>query len=322
MTDVIGFGLTNIDLVAEVEEKFLAQFGIGKGLERHLSDLEFGRMRAALDRFDALPGGCLGNTLCGLAAMGVDTRFYGKVGADEFESLYRTSFRDYMVAFDVEAADGESPQCAVLVTPDGERSFAQTEGTGFLLSEDDVDWDEAARARILYAEIYACAFGGNTRFFERLCDTARANGIPLYIKVIDRDYGAKYRALLHRHAAEGSISLIVGNADNLPVLVNEDSAAHIREGFLNWPCDIVMTAAGKGGSFFSGGTRRDFTVERLETPKNSSGAGDQFMAGFIAAKLDNRPLEDCFALGARQARRILTHHQPRPPLPTRQTIRF
>src|SRR5690606_6792222 len=119
--DVIGFGLANIDLVAQVGERFLERYGIGKGLERHLNDLEFGRMRADLPQFDALPGGCAGNTLCGLSLMGIPTRFYGKVGHDEFESLYRTSFHDYMVAYDVQAAETESSQCLVLITPDGQR---------------------------------------------------------------------------------------------------------------------------------------------------------------------------------------------------------
>lgn len=320
--DVLGFGFCNIDLVARVKEDFLARHGIGKGLESPMDDLSLGRIRAELESFEALPGGCIANTLCGLSLMGVDTRFYGKVGNDEFESLFRASFRDYGVAFDVEHAQADTSQCAVLITPDGERSFAQTIGASFMLNESDIDWNALENARILYAEIYTCEFNGDTKFFERLCDTAIKHDIPVYIKVIDREYGARYADLLHHYAQKKAIKLIVGNHDNLPSITGGYAPTHVRDALTDWPCDVLMTAASKGGTYFADSTPLDFSVEALPNPKNSSGAGDQFMAGFIAATLDNRPIEECLAFGGRTARAILTHDQPRPPLTVRQSIRF
>lgn len=320
--DVIGFGLCNIDLVARVKEDFLAHHGIGKALEISMDDLALGRIRAALETFDALPGGCIANTLCGLSVMGVETRFYGKIGNDEFESLFRASFRDYGVAFDVKPSELDSSQCAVLITPDGERSFAQTKGASFMLAESDIDWDGLAHARILYAEIYACDFNGGPQFFERLCDTAIKHDIPLYIKIVDREYGARFADLLRQYARKKAVRLIVGNHDNLPSITGGYAPTHVHDALSDWPCPVLMTAAGRGGIYFENGTAHPFAVEPLANPKNSSGAGDQFMAGFIAGKLDDRPIEDCLALGARTARAILTHNQPRPPLTVRQSIRF
>lgn len=42
--DVIGFGLANIDLLARVEEGFLARHGIAKSMEVAMGDLDFTRM--------------------------------------------------------------------------------------------------------------------------------------------------------------------------------------------------------------------------------------------------------------------------------------
>lgn len=320
--DVIGFGLSNIDLVARVDDAFLIRHGVPKGGDLATDPLSFGRMRAELESFEAMAGGCAANTLCGLSSMGIATRFYGKIGHDEFESLYRASFRDYGVAYDVEATDKESSQCAVLITPDGQRSFMQVEGTSFLLSESDINWEQISNARLLYAEIYVCHFGHDTRLFERICHAALKNSIPFYIKIVDIEYGERYADLLHHYARNKSIRLIVGNHDNLPSITGGYAPTHVRDALTDWPCPVLMTAAGKGGTYFENGTVHDFTVEQMDNPKNSSGAGDQFMAGFIAAKLDNRPIEDCLALGGRTARAILMHNQPRPPLTVKQSIRF
>ncbi len=320
--DAIGFGLANIDLVARVTDDFLVRHNIPKGGDLSTDALSFGRMRAGLPAFDATPGGCAANMLCGLSAMGIAARFYGKIGHDEFESLYRASFRDYHITYDVAHAETESSQCAVLITPDGQRSFMHVEGAGFQLSIEDVDWHAVENARLLYAESYTCNFHGDTALFERICDTAKQHAIPLYIKVVDTEYAMRYRDLLHHHARCGTITLILGNNDNMPALTGGMAPTHVRDTFTDWPCAILMTAGGDGGTYFENGAARDFTVDALDNPANSSGAGDQFMAGFIAGRLDDRSIEDCLALGSRTARAILMHNQPRPPLSVRQSIRF
>lgn len=320
--DVIGFGLANIDLVARVKDDFLHQHHIPKGGERVLDHLGMGRLRAALTQFEAMPGGCVANTLCGLSVMGIDTRFYGKIGHDEFESLYRASFHDYRVAYDVAAAQEESSQCIVFITPDGERSFAYSESASFALNDSDIDWNAVARAQLLYAEVYACDFARSVTLFERLCDQAKHHGIPLYIKIIEGGFARRFADLLQAQSARGAISLIVGNSDNLPRFMNTTAPTQTREALKTWPCPMLMTAANRGGTYFENGHAQDFSTDPIEAPKNSSGAGDQFMAGFIAAQLDKKPLEDCLAFGARTARAILTHHQPRPPLSGKSALRF
>lgn len=84
--DVCGIGLSNIDLVAYVDEKFLAAHKVIKGRAHKMDDLSFARLRSDLEQFDAIPGGCSANVLCGLAAMGVATQFFGKIGSDLFRS--------------------------------------------------------------------------------------------------------------------------------------------------------------------------------------------------------------------------------------------
>ena len=83
--DVVGIGLANIDLIAHVDDQFLARYHLAKGQPTKIADLDFGRLRAELPAFDAVAGGCAANTMCGLANAGFATRFYGKTGSDPFD---------------------------------------------------------------------------------------------------------------------------------------------------------------------------------------------------------------------------------------------
>ena len=72
--------------------------------------------------------------------------------------------------------------------------------------------------------------------------------------------------------------------------------------WLSEQCPLVVIKRGeKGASLFQKGTRTDFEIPSLLTDqlkiKDTTGAGDNFCAGFIFNWLKGKPLEDCVTLG-------------------------
>lgn len=320
--EVVGIGLANIDLVAHVSEDFLRAHRVSKGFAKKYDDLAFGRLRADLEEYDAIPGGCVANTLCGLAAMGRQTQFFGKIGADSFESLYRASFKDYTVGYDVEPSAQESSQCAVLVTPDGERSFAYSHGASWDLSAEDIDADILAQAQLLYAEVYAFEFGEERGAAKKIFESAQTNRTPLAMKVMDIEFGERYAQHIKALADAGTLTMLIGNHENLPSVTGIRDWKEAIETFKLWKCDVLMSVNRAGCYFISGGRAEHYPVEPVMNPKNTAGAGDQFVAGFLSGWLDGRPVADCAAQGAAMARVILGHDTARPPLVTDQSIQF
>lgn len=322
MTDIIGIGLANIDLVAHVKDEFLTKHSVPKGLAKKFDDLAFGRLRGELPAFDAIPGGCVANTLCGLAAMGIQTRFFGKIGNDSFESLYRASFNDYMVSYDVLSADADSSQCAVLITPDGERSFAYIHGASWSLSTRDINPDMLAQAALIYAEIYLFEFGENRQTARLIFETAAAHQTPLAMKVMDGDFGKKYSQNIYALAQAKTLNLLIGNHDNMPAVTGTKTLEDTIKAFQGWPCDVLITANKRGSYYITKGDVQHFPVMPVESPRNTAGAGDQFVAGFLAGRIDGKPVAECMEFAAQSARIILMHDTPRPPLVSGQAIRF
>jgi len=321
MSDVIGIGLANMDLVAHVKDEFLKTHKIKKGLATKCDDLAFARLRADLPQFDAIPGGCAANTICGLAAHGVPSRFYGKIGSDPFESLYRASFGEYTVEYDVAPSPQESSQCAVLVTPDGERSFAYTHGASWDLDAADIDPAILAQASMIVTEIYIFEFGKNAALPKLVFETAQQHKIPLVMEVIDSDFGRRYSQKIRALADAGIVSLLVGNEQNLPSIIGGKDRNDLDQ-FKSWPCDVLMTAEKDGAYFISRGQVQHFPVVPVENPKNTTGAGDQFLAGFLTGRIDYKPVEECMGFAASCARAIIMHDTARPQLVHKHSIRF
>lgn len=316
--DVIGIGLANIDLIAHVDDKFLAAYKLPKGQPTKIGDLDFGRLRGDLNGFDAVAGGCAANAMCGLANAGFQTCFYGKVGNDPFASTFRAGFKPYGVAYDVPPGPRESSQCAVLITPDGERTFAYCSGASWDLSPDDLDMSAFENVALVYAEIYAMAFGqkgsSQSALWPHLINKLRSAGVPLAIKVMDREYAKLYHSALFALAEEGILALLVGNADNMPALVGKDDPDEALEEFKKWSCMVLMTRAGEGADFINGEMHIPLYGTPLQNIRNSSGAGDQFAAGFLEGFLKQLPVEVCLKRAERRALEIIMYDSPRPPL--------
>lgn len=321
MSEVIGIGLSNIDLVAHVSDAFLKMHKVRKGLATKFDYLGFARLRADMEQFDAIPGGCAANTICGMAVTGISTRFYGKIGSDSFESLYRASFSEYGVEYNVSAGSQESSQCAVLVTPDGERSFAYTHGASWDLDAADIDEQSLKQAAMLVTEIYMFEFGANSALPKMIFESAQAQKTPLVMKVMDREFAQKYAQKIRALAQAGILNLIVGNHENLPALVGANTLDETLQALKQWECDVVLTA-NKGGAYFIDDSVQHYPIDPVPNPKNTTGAADQFLAGFLTGRLDGKPAADCIAHGASCARQILMHDTARPPLIHRHSIRF
>ena len=320
--ETIGIGLANIDLVAHVRDEFLVKHKVPKGGAKRFDDLPFARLRAELAQYDAIPGGCAANTVCGMSAYGVNTKFYGKIGEDSFESLYRASFADYTVGYDVPAGTEESSQCAVLVTPDGERSFAYTHGASWDLSTGDIDSDALAQADMLVTEIYMFEFGKNNEIAKMVFESVQKHKTKLVMKVMDQDFGKRYTQKIRALGDAGILDLLVGNHENLPSLTGGGTLQQTLDALKDWKCDVLLTANTNGAYYISGGQVKQYEIEPVLNPRNTTGAGDQFLAGFLMGRLDGKAPHECIEFAAQCAKSILMHDTARPPLVNRHSIRF
>lgn len=318
----IGIGLANIDLVAHVKDEFLTKHKVPKGGAKKFDDLPFARLRAELPQYDAIPGGCAANTVCGMAAYGVASKFYGKIGEDSFESLYRASFADYTVGYDVAAGSDESSQCAVLVTPDGERSFAFTHGASWDLRAADIDAAAIAEADMLVTEVYMFEFGGHNEVAKLVFETAQAHKTPLVMKVMDQDFGRRYAQKIRALGDAGILDLLVGNHENLPSVPGTAGLPETLSALREWKSDVLLTANTGGAYYVSGGNVQHYPADPVQNPRNTTGAGDQFLAGFLMGRMDGKSPAECIEFAASCAKSILMHDTARPPLVNRHSIRF
>jgi sugar/nucleoside kinase (ribokinase family) len=83
--------------------------------------------------------------------------------------------------------------------------------------------------------------------------------------------------------------------------------------------EIAVVTRGENGSIVaSGATLHEISAYPVEKVVDTTGAGDQYAAGFLYGLAQGRPLPVCGQLGSLAAAEVIDHYGPRPQVSLRE----
>ncbi len=272
--DVIGFGALNVDKLFKVnkiagreEESFVTEY--------HESC-----------------GGSAANTVVGLARLGMNTGFVGKVANDHEGQLLLENFGKENVDAKgvIVAKSGKSGMVMGFVDKKGERALYVAPGVNDTMEQKEVDINYVGQTRFLHLTSFV-----GKKSFESQKEIVKQ--LPSHTKV-SLDPGVLY-------AEKGSSELrpltqrafvIFPNEIELKLLTGEEYEDGAKS-FLDEGVKIVAVKLGEKGCYITNGKEshliKSFTVNALDT----TGAGDAWNAGFLYGLLKNKSLKECGRLG-------------------------
>src|SRR4051812_22966617 len=245
------------------------------------------------------PGGAGANVAAWLAVCGAPVTLVARAGDDDAGRGAVAKLRGHGVevagvAFVPDRATGT---CVVLVAPDGERTMLPDAGANAALSPTDLA-DVFAGGAHLHLAGYALLRDGPPReaALEAL-RRARASGMTISL---DPSSAAPLRAFGPERFVDlaGPVDLLLPNRDEAAVLGSLASRAR----------EVVVTL-GADGAVWTDGARQVAAPAVAAGPvADSTGAGDAFAAGFLAAWLDGTAPADALAAANAPAARAPARH--------------
>ena len=315
--DVCAVGNAIVDVLSPCDEAFLKAQGLAPD-SMQLVDAE---RSAAL--YDAMApgveasGGSAGNTVAGVGSFGGRAAYIGKVADDTLGQVFAHDIRAAGVHFDTPvlkdgAADGfGTGRCLVNVLPDGQRTMATFLGAANQLFADDIDEALIADSAIVYLEGYLFDPAPARAAFERAAAAAHRAGRKVAITLSDTFVVARWRAELLAFI-EQSADIVLANEAELGALFETDDfdAAADRLAAL---VEIAAVTRGAEGSVILRGDER-VVVPAFPVGKvvDTTGAGDQYAAGFLLGVARGVTLHQAGALGSLAAAEVIAHWGPRP----------
>ncbi|HVD55370.1 MAG TPA: carbohydrate kinase family protein [Thermoleophilaceae bacterium] len=253
-------------------------------------------------------GGSAANVAAWLAAAGVSPTLVGRVGDDQRGREARAA----LIAAGVDAQLTTDPRlptgtCIVIVEPEGERTMLPDAGANDALAAADLDGDLLAAAGHLHVAGYVLLREGSRPAALSAVALARDHGMA--VSVDPSSAALLSPAFLGR--ASGA-DLLLPNAEEARALTGEDdpelAARRLSEVF----AEVVVKLGEAGARWTDGRSVRRSPAEPVQGVTDTTGAGDAFDAGLIAARVHGAQPAEALAAACRLAARAVRTPGARP----------
>lgn len=312
--DVIAIGNAIVDIIASCKDEDIEELELNRGGMTLVDAEGADRLYAAMGPATEKSGGSAANTLAGLAQLDVQCAFIGQVANDQFGKVFAHDIRAAGIDFDTPMREQDPPtgRCLIFVTPDGERTMNTFLGAGQFLPREALDEELIASGAILYLEGYLWDPEEPRRAMRRAIEVAREAGRKVAFTasesfVIDR-HGDDFRSMID----DGLIDILFVNESELATLTGEDDFDTGFDAIAPKVPVLVATRSAKGAVASAHGERAVTAAAPVSKVVDTTGAGDQFAAGFLAGYAKGERLEVCLKRGAIAAAEVISHYGPRP----------
>jgi len=301
MKKVLGLGNALTDILLQVSEDDLRELGLPKGSMSLITmeQCEKIQTRFLSVRKKMVAGGSASNTITTITQLGGKAAFIGKVGNDEVGDFYREDLVKNGVKPLLLQSDKMSGCSIVLITPDGERTFATYLGAAADMHAEDIEKAAFTGYDIFHIEGYLVQ---DHELIEKSIRLAKESGCMVSLDL------ASYNVVNENHAflkdlVRNYVDIVFANEDESFAYTHlnpEESVQNIAQ-----QCDIAVVKVGKRGSYVQQGDKR-YQIGAITTScTDSTGAGDLYAGGFLHALSDGFDIRRCGEIGTIAAGRVV-----------------
>jgi sugar/nucleoside kinase (ribokinase family) len=310
--DVLGLGNAIVDVLAPVSEEFVQTHQVVKNAMMLIDEARAQHLYNAFGERIEAAGGSVANSMAGLASFGGRGKFVGKVKQDRLGAAFAESLIANGTDFTTPpASEGPATACCLIaVPPDAQRAMNTFLGASRGLSPDDIAADDIAATNIVYIEGYLCDSDVSLAAAHKAAALAKQSGTKIAITLSDSFCVGRYRGEFLKFLDE--VDILFANEDEAKSLFEVDAFEDALQRFKAWKGVTALTRGAKGCVVTGNGAVHEVEAFPPAQVLDTTGAGDQFAAGFLYGLSTGRALSECGKLGALAAAEVISHYGARP----------
>jgi len=295
MAKVLGIGNALVDLLISLKnDELLAELNLPKGsmtLVDETTKDNIARLSSSLKK-EMASGGSAANTIHGLARLGIETAFIGKVGQDEIGDFFHHDLVKSGIEPLLYKSTNASGLASAMISLDGERTFGTYLGAAVELSGSDLKPEHFKGYQILHVEGYLVQ---NHDLLENIMKQAAAAGLMISLDLASYNVVEANLDFLKK-ITEEYVGLIFANEEEAKAFTGKEPTGALDE--IAKISKIAVVKIGKKGSLVKTGDSI-FEIPPIAAKAiDTTGAGDLYAAGFIYGLINGLPLSKAGQIGS------------------------
>ena len=299
---ILGIGNAIVDVICKVDENFLIKNNLTKSTMKLVDEKEFKQLLSSLKIKRTIAGGSVANSIVGLAQLGNQVSFVGKVSEDKLGNDYEKSLTDEDVKYCYNKKIENTPTgtCLILITPDSERTMCTFLGIAGKITPGDIDENFIKQSELVFLEGYLWDEGEPKAAFDKALTLANKSAMSLSDKFcVDRHKKSFYDLVKNK------LDIIFANEQEIMELIDTKLFHDVIEFGKNLNKKLVITRSDKGSIAISGPEVVEYEGQKNLKIIDLTGAGDLFAAGFLHGYINTMTTKESLQKGTEMASKII-----------------
>ncbi len=275
---ILGLGNALVDVLSKLDsDETLVKIGIQKGAMDMISREQMYVIRKyqANTETTQAPGGANCNTMRAIALLGGRSGFIGKVGDDNLGQFYEEALLKAGVASYLIKTEGPSGACTVFISPDGERTMGTFLGPAPTISPDEITEDVLRGYDCIHIEGYLIV---NEELVRETMKKAKRLGLKVALDLANYNIVNAYKGLLEEVIPQ-YVDILFANASEAEAFTGLPAQEAVKA--LEKQVHVALVTLGKDGSLIGSEGKFYHVDAEGGKPVDTTGAGDNFAAGFL-----------------------------------------
>jgi len=299
---ILGIGNAIIDVICKIEENFLSENKLTKSTMKLVDEVEFKKILSNLKVEQTIAGGSVANSIVGLAQLGNNVSFIGKINKDDLGEKYEQSLIRENVKYFYNKKKEVIPTgtCLILITPDSERTMITFLGIAGKISEKDIDEDAVKDSEMIFLEGYLWDEGEPKSAFDKAMMLANATAMSLSDQFCVDRHKDSFLDLVRN-----KLDITFANEQEIKSLINTTNFDDVVTFGKQLGKSLIITR----GELGSIAIIKNEVVE-CDSRKNLkildlTGAGDLFASGFLHGYINGYSIKESLEKGTEMSSKII-----------------
>ena len=299
---ILGIGNAIVDVICKIDDKFIAENKLTKSTMKLVDEAEFKKLLSTLKIEDTVSGGSVANSIVGLAQLGNEVGFIGKVSDDNLGNKYVKGLKKEKVEFFYSKKKEAIPTgtCLILITPDSERTMVTFLGTAGKINENDIDTTAIKNSEILFLEGYLWDEGEPKKAFEKAINNSNKVAMSLSDLFCVERHKSQFLDLV-----KNKLDITFANEQEMMSLINVKKFEDVIDFAKEINKLIVVTRGPKGAIAINQSEIVECSAKKDLQIKDLTGAGDLFASGFLHGLINKKPIKESLATGTEMSSKVI-----------------